>query len=170
MTSYNIQDLFAQAAKEDLSNIGQDAYEDWRPEPGSEYTVVPTHLRFRETKAGMPSWGVRLKVTDGGADDGKSFWHNFSLTKDYPSINAEAFHYLGIFGLTQDVLAATPDLDNEQLDSVLATVARECKVTIKYRKPKKGTGEFPNHHYEAIESGYAVPAEDEDDDPDWLDV
>ena len=170
MSSYNIDDLFAQAAKEDISNIGQDSYEEWKPEAGLELIVKGTHLRFRETKAGMPSWGVRLQV-QGGDHDGKSFWHNFNLTKDYPSINAEAFHYLGILGLTKDVLALSPDMDDAKLDATMLSVATPATCTIKYRKPKKGTGEFANHHYEAIEAAYTVPADEDDDEtPDWLDV
>ena len=170
MTTFDINSLFQEAAKEDLSSIGQD-YNDWKPVEGEEYTVVPTHLRFRTTKsAGMPAWGVRLQVT-GGEDDGKSFWQNFNTVKDYPSINAETFHALGVLGFTQEILAATPEMESAATDTLASLHGKPAKMTAKYRKNKKGGGDpFPNHHYEAIVTGVVVPEEDDDEDDSWLDV
>ncbi len=158
MTSTNLLDLFGESKDEDISDLGTKS-DGYKPPAGEWIVVQPVMVRPGETKAGLPSWGVMLKVV-GGEDNGKSFFANFYLNADYPSLNAAVFHYLALFGLDIDTLNG--GLVNDQLDAI---VSANPAVNLRpgYRKAKTGDMMFDDHHFTAVEDSVVVADDDEDD-------
>ena len=66
-----------------FSNLRSEAEERWKPEEGSQYSVVVVEVRNGETKNGYPSIGLWLEVIGQTTDAGERFWDNtyFSANK-----------------------------------------------------------------------------------------
>lgn len=173
MGKIDLKGLAKRAENEDLSDLGKRG-QGWEPEEGERYTVQAELVRYKEEGPnGMPQWGVMFKVVESDDETAidRSCWANFGLVDaekyDWADrVNAATFHYLGLFGLSVDVLASEED------DDVLSAVVAAPRLVTLIGKYRAGKGKhkgkrFADHHFEAIGDAVVDVVDDtEDDDED----
>jgi hypothetical protein len=132
-----------------FSNLRAGAQERWKPEEGSEYTVVVVEVRNGETRNGYPSVNLWLEVI-GGEDSGERFWDGTYFSANSRA-NAMAFAKLEAASpvLTEAFWASDPD--ETRIESTL--MGAKLKVRTTFEENQDGGDPWLRCTYIAVDNG-----------------
>lgn len=129
-------------------------------EPASgNYDLKIKTANVTATRAGDPKVGVQFSI-NGGPDNGKSFWTNFSFPSTSDVAVSISFRTLAELGFTKDQMIQLPE-DNEAASAIIAAALTGTEINAEVEV--KQSGEYKNINLKRIKrqgqaSPTAVPA------------